>query len=82
MISGTFASLYLVDSGVGELEPDYDGDFWADHDECHGPIDTEESRSQYPEGFIYDCCEGDGYSEGCKTGRHVEQDDVSKRRRY
>ncbi|MCJ1265609.1 hypothetical protein MMC22_005489 [Lobaria immixta] len=67
----------------GELEPDYDGDFWADHDErCHGIIDTEDMRSVYPEGFIYSCCDGDGHSEGCKTGRHVEQDLISKRPRY
>lgn len=53
----------------GECEPDYESDFWADHDEnCHGIIST--LRDEYPEGFIYDCCEEDGTSKGCEVGRH------------
>ncbi|KAH7067471.1 hypothetical protein BKA63DRAFT_570770 [Paraphoma chrysanthemicola] len=45
----------------GETEPDYDGDFWADHDErIHGIIDSEESREEYPEGFVWDCCQKRG----------------------
>lgn len=34
---------------LGDLEVDVYGDFWADHDEdCHGEIDTEEMRKDYP----------------------------------
>lgn len=83
MIPGTAPSLRFANKGAGTLEEDHEGDIWADHDErCHGPIDTDENRSQFPEGFIYDCCEGDGSSVGCKTGRHVEADLNSKRRRH
>ncbi|KAI0454731.1 hypothetical protein F5B21DRAFT_473958 [Xylaria acuta] len=55
----------------GDLEVDDDGDFWADHDEdCHGPIDTDENRVQYPEGFVWSCCGKVGYRGGCTRGRH------------
>ena len=54
----------------GELEVDYEGDFWADHDEdCHGTIDTNSMRREYPDGFIWDCCGKNGNSKGCKQGR-------------
>lgn len=83
MKSATSASLRSANREVESLDVDYDGDIWADHDErCHGPMDTEENRSQFPEGFIYECCNGDGSAEGCKTGRHVERDKGSKRSRY
>ncbi|KAG8626355.1 hypothetical protein KVT40_005300 [Elsinoe batatas] len=55
----------------GELEVDWDGDFWADHDEdCHGTIDTEDMREEYPEGFTWSCCDEPGGSEGCQVGEH------------
>ncbi|OPB44872.1 hypothetical protein A0O28_0090100 [Trichoderma guizhouense] len=61
----------------GELEPDYDGDFWADHDEnCHGTIDTDEMRDEFPEGFIWSCCDKGGDDIGCRWGRH--QSDPNK----
>jgi hypothetical protein len=57
---------------LGELEVDWEGDFWADHDErCHGIIDSEESRKEHPEGFIWDCCDEEGDEEGCEVGEHV-----------
>jgi hypothetical protein len=57
---------------------DWDGDFWADHDEdCHGTIDDEASRIEYPEGFKWDCCEELGDQKGCKRSRH--RPDRSKR---
>ncbi|EJT82512.1 hypothetical protein GGTG_02485 [Gaeumannomyces tritici R3-111a-1] len=57
----------------GDADPDYDGDFWADHDEqCHGTIDSEWARKEFPEGFIWNCCEKIGAdAEGCHTGAHV-----------
>ncbi|EFX04776.1 caib baif family enzyme [Grosmannia clavigera kw1407] len=37
----------------GQLEPDYDGEVWCDHDEdSHGIIDSDELRREYPEGYI------------------------------
>jgi hypothetical protein len=60
------------------MEPDYDGDFWADTEEkTHGPIDTEENRKEFPEGFIWQCCEKTGDKEGCEIGKHMP--DLAKR---
>jgi hypothetical protein len=53
------------------MEVDYEGDFWADHDEdCHGEIDTEEMREEFPEGFFWTCCRRAGDEPGCKLGVH------------
>jgi hypothetical protein len=68
------------------LDVDWDGDFWADHDEdCHGTIDSEELREEYPDGYRWSCCNmlGGGGKEndenvevdedkikGCQTGPH------------
>jgi len=53
----------------GELEVDYNADTWADWDErCHGDIDTNSMRREYPEGFIWSCCEKRGDERGCKSG--------------
>jgi len=55
---------------------DDEGDFWADHDEdCHGMIDTEEMRREFPEGFSYPCCGQDGTAAGCTRGMHRAADD-------
>lgn len=49
---------------------DWDGDFWADHDEkCHGPIDLTR-KDELPEGFVWSCCDGTGDDDGCERGRH------------
>ncbi|KAH8908894.1 hypothetical protein BR93DRAFT_976991 [Coniochaeta sp. PMI_546] len=56
----------------GYLAVDYESSTWDDWDEpCHGIIDSEESRNEYPEGFRWDCCDepGDG-KEGCEYARH------------
>ncbi|KXX77416.1 hypothetical protein MMYC01_206057 [Madurella mycetomatis] len=55
----------------GSLEPDYDSEFWADHDEnCHGVIDSDFCREEYPEGFIWSCCDKIGTEPGCRFSRH------------
>ncbi|RTE69316.1 hypothetical protein BHE90_016304, partial [Fusarium euwallaceae] len=65
----------------GERKVDWDGDFWADHDEnCHGPIDTEENREDYPEGFFWTCCDRPGDTLGCRRGKH--QADRTKSKKY
>ncbi|KAM6537641.1 hypothetical protein FALCPG4_003552 [Fusarium falciforme] len=64
----------------GELEVDYDGDFWADHDErCHGTIDTDEMREEFPDGFTWNCCDNTGSEKGCVTGRHEAHPNRSKK---
>lgn len=52
---------------LGDLEPNYESGFWADTDEkIHGKIDTNTSRREYPEGFIWTCCRKIGtYAKGC-----------------
>lgn len=55
----------------GEMEVDHAGGFWADHEEeVHGTIDCEESREEYPEGFLWSCCDQPGDAKGCLQGRH------------
>ncbi|KAK0648528.1 hypothetical protein B0T16DRAFT_491305 [Cercophora newfieldiana] len=66
----------------GYLAPDYDSDFWADHDEdCHGTIDSDFCRKAYPGGFVWDCCDAHGDEEGgCRMSRHEADPDKNKRR--
>ncbi|KAK2810909.1 hypothetical protein FQN50_002500 [Emmonsiellopsis sp. PD_5] len=53
-------------------EPNYD--FFEDHDEdCHGIIDSEGMREEFPEGFIHPCCNRTGEEEPCEVDRHVER---------
>jgi hypothetical protein len=54
----------------GELELYEDDDFWADWDEPHGYRDTEYNRKEYPEGFLWSCCEEQGDAKGCRTDSH------------
>jgi hypothetical protein len=71
-----------VNRSTGETEPDYDGDFWADHDEdCHGEIDTDDMRKDFPEGFIWSCCEKSGEEKGCRVSVHRPDVEGGKRRR-
>lgn len=66
----------------GELEPDYESDVWAGHDEmCHGTIDSDFCRNECPEGFVWTCCDKRGDEEGCKLGRHEADPERNKRRR-
>lgn len=55
---------------LGDLEADYER--FVDWDEdVHGPMDSQENRRQYPENFVWSCCEKDGLVEGCTTGTHI-----------
>ena len=53
----------------GELEID-DGHYdWPDHDEdCHGRIDSNALRREYPENYTWSCCGKPGDDRGCKRG--------------
>lgn len=59
-------------TGPGELEMDDDCEIWDDWmDERDGIQDSESSRKDHPEGFIWDCCGRRGDTEfGCKRGPH------------
>lgn len=54
----SFVDLWLILSlSVGNVEVDVDQ--FADHDEkCHGPMDTDENRRDFPEGLHWNFCEG------------------------
>jgi hypothetical protein len=57
---------------IGEKEVDWDGDFWADHDEnCHGQIDSFVDDPDYADGFSWSCCNEPGDNEGCKSTKHT-----------
>ncbi|KAL8823238.1 MAG: hypothetical protein Q9191_006044 [Dirinaria sp. TL-2023a] len=56
----------------GCLEAD-DESFADWNEDVHGTIDTPETIRQYPENFIYQCCNEDAMSEGCQLTRHVDK---------
>ena len=73
----------LTNRHVGELEIDDDGDYWADNDErTYGNVNTLAMHKAHQERFIYSCCNEDANSVGCNTGRHVEENAISKRPCY
>jgi hypothetical protein len=73
----TWLILFLA-TVKGELEVDEDS--FADHDEdVHGPMDTEENRANFPDNFIWTCCDGTGSTPGCVQDEH--QSSVSRKRR-
>ncbi|KAI5467487.1 hypothetical protein BGZ63DRAFT_419187 [Mariannaea sp. PMI_226] len=60
------------------LEIDPESGEWNDWDErCHGPIDYPRNETTYPGGYTYPCCDEDGTSPGCKTGKHEAHPDLS-----
>jgi hypothetical protein len=72
---------FLMKIFISKGDLDVDEEYFADHDEdCHGPMDTEENRAQFPEGFIWDCCDENALSEGCETGQHISGGKFKKRR--
>lgn len=53
----------------GMLKPDMHS--FADWDEeVHGPIDADDTRREFPENFLWTCCQEDGVSVGCVNGLH------------
>ncbi|KAK1761564.1 hypothetical protein QBC47DRAFT_31354 [Echria macrotheca] len=54
-----------------DMEPDDSHDIFADMDEWHGDMDTEENRREFPDAFRFLCCEEDGTAKGCTYGRHL-----------
>jgi len=71
----------ITDTVSGILDCDWDAEEWYDWDEdCHGPIDTEEHQQEYPDGFIWDCCDKPGSRRGCTRGRHKESQTLKRLR--
>ena len=71
----------IIDGMIGYREVDDESSTWYDWDEdCHGRMDDQED--EYPEGFIWTCCEQSGDCDGCQTGPHAEESLSSKRARY
>jgi hypothetical protein len=48
----------------GNLEVDLESSTWDDWD--HGEIASDANRREYPEGFVWDCCDQAGDAEGCE----------------
>lgn len=72
----------ILISLAGYLERDWDSPTWDEWDEdCHGIIDCKRNRKLYPQGFIWTCCDkkGSGQRDGCKIGRHKEEDQALKK---
>jgi hypothetical protein len=44
-----------------------------------GPVDTQFNREEYPEGFIWTCCDKLGDEPGCQRGRHQANPELSKK---
>ncbi|KAJ7589892.1 hypothetical protein C8J56DRAFT_936441 [Mycena floridula] len=63
----------------GELEAD-ESKFVDWDEDCHGPMDTLDNRSDFPENFTWSCCEGDGSSDGCVKRQHTADGYHKKRR--
>jgi hypothetical protein len=60
------------DSDACEYHPEEmerDEDFFCDHDNWDSDFDREE----FPDGYIYGCCNKRGDEEGCKVSRHKEK---------
>ncbi|KAI0360093.1 hypothetical protein OH77DRAFT_1419483 [Trametes cingulata] len=65
---------------TGEL--DVDEEVFVDWDDwVHGPKDTEENRRQFPENFVWTCCEEDGTHPGCTEQEHEPEDAQGRRKR-
>lgn len=57
-------------ANTGELDVDRNSSTWDDWDEdCHGTIDLD-LADEYPDGFVWSCCDETNEAEGCTTGPH------------
>ncbi|KXJ90531.1 hypothetical protein Micbo1qcDRAFT_205365 [Microdochium bolleyi] len=62
----------------GTLDVDTESNFWDDifaerpdpHTNPHAEADSEEYRKEYPEGYIWSCCNRNGTKRGCKLRAH------------
>ncbi|KAH6990974.1 hypothetical protein BKA56DRAFT_667489 [Ilyonectria sp. MPI-CAGE-AT-0026] len=49
------------------------------HPDVHGTWDTPENQEEYPEGFMWTCCDKAGDASGCTKGNHEAHPDRSKK---
>ncbi|KAK4198049.1 hypothetical protein QBC40DRAFT_267086 [Triangularia verruculosa] len=55
----------------GNCEPNDESSVWDDWEDWReGPVDDPKNRYEYPEGFLWDCCNKQADAEGCKNGKH------------
>ncbi|KAI3343368.1 hypothetical protein F4824DRAFT_6230 [Ustulina deusta] len=55
----------------GNLDVNEEASVWEDWEDWRdGDQDSEESKTEYPEGYIWDCCQRSGESAGCALGSH------------
>ena len=56
---------------LGEKTIEYDGDFWADHDDdCHGDPMSFIDDEDFEDGFKWSCCDDEIRSAGCEKTTH------------
>jgi hypothetical protein len=55
-------------------EMDRDGEFFSDFFD-YGDRDSDADPSNFPEGYIWECCDKKGDEEGCKKCRHRDRDE-------
>lgn len=68
----SFGIIHCTHTGgfSGDLSVDYES--FVDWDEdCHGPMDTSSNRREYPENFLWSCCDRDGTTPGCVSNEHT-----------
>ncbi|KAK0719069.1 hypothetical protein B0T21DRAFT_60702 [Apiosordaria backusii] len=61
--------------GKWECEQNEEAELWEQwRDWRDGPMEDAD-EDEYPEGFIWTCCKGDGKAKGCKVSRHKAHDE-------
>ena len=56
----------------------FDDDFWADTDLDNSGMET--SFDEYPEGYVFTCCNKYGTEEGCANHMHVSHATVTTKK--
>jgi len=60
---------------AGEMEDNQDHPYWQDaYNEWEYP-----TKEEYPEAFIWDCCDQPGDQDGCIVSRHVPKSERTTR---
>ena len=55
------------------MQVDWDSDTWIDWDQrCHGKIDSNVNRREYPDGFVWTCCGKSGERSGCESSSNSQ----------
>ncbi|KAE8130887.1 hypothetical protein BDV38DRAFT_289227 [Aspergillus pseudotamarii] len=69
-----------------KFHPDYchpDGEFFVDDDQYdNGDYDNGEALEEFPEGYIYECCDRRADEEPCTVDKHRERISTKRQRLY